>query len=120
MKESQITIHQSSMYTESILGQNKIIIIYKDFELYHIIIHNFLCQNDPILPLDILLSTRINTVWSEIIHSKMLEYSHHTYRLQESIHCGRRALIQFGAENDKPKISNIHKDLELLKSTFHE
>ena len=36
------------------------------------------------IQLDILLKTRINTFWSEIIHSKMLEYSHHTYRLHLS------------------------------------
>ena len=39
--------------------------IHKDFELYQLFMHNFLCQNVPILTLQILFTRRIDTFWCD-------------------------------------------------------
>ena len=43
--------------------------IQKDFELYQVLLHNFLCQNVLILPLYILLTRRITTFSPEGINT---------------------------------------------------
>ena len=46
----------------------KISKIHKDFELYQLYMHNFLCQNVSILPLYKLLTKKMDTVWPDGIN----------------------------------------------------
>ena len=74
----------------------KISNICKGFELYWIFMHNFLYQNVLIIPLYILLSSRIDTFWSEGSYIKVFWYSYYTYCLQEELtHCSLKVLIHF-------------------------
>ena len=42
-------------------------ITHKDFELCQVFMHDFLCQNAWIFPLDVELTRRIDTFWSKSI-----------------------------------------------------
>ena len=92
---------------QDILGQKnytrQISNIHKDFELYQIFMHNFLCQNFLIFPLQILLKRTINIFWSEGV----------------STYFGLEVSRQFGIENHQQK-SAIFKKFFWTISSFHE
>ena len=49
--------------------KRKIYTIYKGFELCQVFMHNFLYQNVPIFPIYLLLTKRIDTLWSKGINT---------------------------------------------------